>query len=712
MFVIHSMLQIVEHRLFAIAAVLIAGVLTAAIIFASYAGLGWIKPLVTVDGTYQTFAMLNRLSNGQLPGQDFVPYLGVLLCYALIPVFWLLDQSIFAAFAAAQLMVEIAWFGTCVALLWATGFSRRNALALGALVYTVLFVLSFAGGFLTVAYRAGQSMMFLRDSAALLVVAAMLLPRNETLRRAVIAAASGVLLFWSPSAGAALLLTGTMVTAAGSVRDVGLRRGILHTVGLIGVALLAALLTATIVSGGAPLWLFEKVFLSAGQTQFWFFGRFSGADRLLRVSDAALLIAPSWREGIMLTGLIAASGYAWLRAGIGSRQADAIALICGSQFVSGLASQASGHIEFRYLHSFAASALVVLIGLMLPGLLKLRIARKVAVGGIALTGVAAAAAVPLVAVTDRGNKLYTALTAQLGSASQTQFAEAGMAFPANVRGEIAFLRNYRAALDRAGTPADRRMTSAYYSWADVTLGAAQSPQFSSIIQLMSDADRAYFINRFKSRAPQLVSTLDPAATPRALWNLRASWPFYQAALATHEPKWRGSSMIYWQRRAQPITPQTAGLPVCTIRRTSGRVVDLRIDGGAGGADPVLVDVAVTYAALPGKPGVNGDLGRGYLRVADRSPVLLAAIADLTAGGAALPEGLDAKPGVFYGLPAGQRQWAIPVEHKFGQISVLQLEVRGGSAASLDVAGCHVTGVWPNPLAALDRLTRLTSVVKQ
>lgn len=707
-----SMLEMVDHRSSAILATLLAGVLTAAILFASYAGLGWVKPLVTVDGTYQTFAMLDRLSNGVLPGVDFVPYLGVLLCYVLAPAFWLLGQSIFAAFAAAQLLVQAAWFGTCVVLLWATGFSRRNAVVLGALVYSVLLVLSFAGGFLTVAYRAGQSLMFLRDSAALLVVLAMLPARRAALRRLIIAAGSGVMLFWSPSAGVALLLTGAMVLALGSVRDVGLRRGALLTAGLIGTALLAALLTAAILSGGAPLWLIDKVFLGTGQTQFWFFGSFSGSDRVLRLSDAVLLVAPTWREGIPLAGLIAATGYAWQRAGIGSRQSDAIALICGSQLVSGMASQAAGHIEFRYLHSFAVSALVVLIGLLLPFLLKRRITGTVMVGAIALTGVATTAAVFVVATTERGNRLYAALSAQLGPASRTQFPEAGMAFPASVRSEIEFLRGIRAAMDRAGTPADRRMISAYHSWADVTLGAAQSPQFSSIIQLMSDADRAYFVDHFKGRVPQLVSTLDPASTPRAFWNLRASWSFYQAALATHEPKWRGSSMLYWQRRPRPITPQTANLPVCSIRRTSARTADLRIEGGATGADPVLLDVELTYAALPGRPRLNGDLGRGYLRLADRSPVLLSSIADLAAAGAALPDGLNARPGVYYGLPAGQRQWAIPVEHQVGQVSLLQLDVRGGRFASLDVTGCQITGAWPNPLARLDRLTRLTPAVKQ
>ena len=707
-----SMQELLERRWFAMVMILLAGVLTAAMIVASHAGLGWIKPLVTVDGTYQTFAMLNRLSGGALPGQDFVPYLGVLLCYGLSPAFWLFGQSVFGAFAAAQLMVQFAWFATCVALLWGSGFSRRNALVLGAVVYMALFVVSFAGGFLTDAYRAGQSLMFLRDSAALPVVLAMVMVSTARLRRGIIAAGVGVMLFWSPSAGVALFCTGMAVIAAGLMTECGLRKSIPPFLGLAGIAILSALLTATIISGGYPLWLINKVFLGAGQTQFWFFGGFSGDDRLLRISDAVEMIAPTWREGLLLTALLTACAVACWRSGIGSRRCDAIALICGSQLVSGLASQAAGHLEFRYLHSFAASALVVLIGLLLPFALKLRISSRVAMISVGLVGVVAVVALPVIAVTERGNKLYAKLSAQLNSGSKVQLSEAGMAFPVSVMGEVEFLRRLRSNFDSAGVPADRRMISAYYSWSDITLGAAQSPRFSSIIQLMTDNDRAYFANHLKDRAPELVSTLDPAASTWALWNLRASWSFYRAALATHDPKWRGSSMVYWARRPNPITAQTTNLPSCTIKQASADTVELSFQGGATGGAPVLLDIALTYSALPGRAGLNGDLGRGYLRVADRSPILLSSIVDLANRGATVPDSLDAAPGLFYGLPSGQRQSSIPVEYRDGQIALIRLDVQGGNSATLKVDTCKVTSALPNPLAQLDRLARLTPVVRQ
>ena len=703
--------MLLDHRLSLPISLLCAAFLTIASIAGSQAGIGWVKPLVTVDGTYQTFAMLNRLSDGNLPGRDNVPYLGVIMCYALAPIFFLMGKTIFAAFAAAQLAVLLAWFGTCTALLWAVDFSRRQALSMGAAFFSVLFVVSAATGIAMTSYRAGQSMILLRESSGLILALAMLCMHSDARRRVVIAVGSGILLFWSPSSGVATLLAGLGIIGLGLFKQHGLRRGLLALSGYAGVAIMSALATATILSAGAPLWLIQKVFLNASQTQFWFFAGFGGDDRLLNLRDAVSMFAPSVGQGVTRIFLVAAVVYAYLRAGIGSRHADAIGLICGAQLLSGLATQAAGHFSPYYLDCFNYSALIVVLGLVLPWILRLHLSKKAGLAGLGMIAIGAVAAGLFLTMSTRGQKIHKAIQARLDPASQYYFAEAGMDFPANTSGEVAFLRGQRAAMDKAGIPADRRMMSAYYSWADVAVGAAQQTHFNSVIQLMSDADRDEFTQHLISHNPELVSTLDPASTAWALWNLRASWSFYRAALIGHEPTWRGSSMLYWQRRPAPLAPRTDNLPTCTIARQSPTTVGIQVAGGAVGAPPVLLDVAISYSANPGPPGLNGDLGRGYLRVTDRSPVLRATMAALQATGTPISDELAANGGFKYGLPAGNKQLSIPVEFQSGSAAPLQFELQGGAKAKLDITSCRVLGALPDPFPQIDRLPKLAPTAK-
>ena len=504
-----------------------------------------------------------------------------------------------------------------------------------------------------------------------------------------------------------LLLTATAILLIGLIREQGLPRGAALTLAHLALTALAAVLTAAILSGGSPLWLFHKVFLDAGQTQFWFFGGFSGNDRLLNLRNVVGMIAPDWHYSVSWAVLAAVAGFAYVRAGTGSRRADTIGLICGAQLISGFASQAAGHFSFYYLASFSNSAQLVALALLIPPALRLRVDPGKVLAGVAIAGIGVIVLGAAFLFSSHGQKARQALSAQIGPHAHVAFAEAGMNFPATTAGEIQFLRGQRAAMDHAGIPTERRIISSYYNWADVTLGARQETHFNSIIQLMSDADRAEFTQYLVRHDPELVATLDPAATPWAMWNLRASWSFYRAALAGHEPAWRGSSMLYWKRRSAPFSPAVDNLPSCTPVQRSPRAIDLRFAGGDTGTGPVLLDVALAYSALPGAPGLNGDLGRGYLRLTDRSPVLLASIP----AGTTLPDEIQGNPGLRYGLPSGTQQWNIPVEHRAGDTSVVQLDTQGGARASLTVTSCKVVGAWPDPFTSLDRLPRLAPPMK-
>ncbi|WP_139800484.1 hypothetical protein [Kluyvera intermedia] len=64
-------------------------------------------PLFQLDGAYQTASGLYRINEGYVPGKDFFPYLGLLITWALYPIFLLAGGDMSASVFAAHFMVFI-----------------------------------------------------------------------------------------------------------------------------------------------------------------------------------------------------------------------------------------------------------------------------------------------------------------------------------------------------------------------------------------------------------------------------------------------------------------------------------------------------------------------------------------------------------------------------------------------------------------------------
>lgn len=671
------------------------------------AGLGVVMPLQVLDGTYQTFGMLDRLVHGDLPGVDQVPYLGVLLCYALGLLFVLFGRTIFAAYAASQLAVMVAWFACLWLLAWACGRQRSAARRFAALLFLATFAVHLlikltpgvaldADPFLF-AFEPGVSMIYLREAASILAVAATAWITDAHRRRQALAAAAGVLLFWSPAAGlATLLVTGATIMAGEIAERRSSRSFLVRSAGYLAIVCLAAAAASTVLSGGHPVRLFNKIFLDTGGNQFWFFATFRDGSRLLRVSDLFALVSPHGpASAVLVAALVVTSTIQWRRSSPFSARADAIVLIAGSQFLSGLISGAGGHFAPQYLMPFICSAGVIPIIWCWD--------KVVARGMVHSYGGSVRRAVLVAFVlVDTVLLVFWSGTGTIKFRRPVWVAEAGMAFPATARGEIDYLRRLRADMDRRGVPPRSRIMSTYYAWPNVMLNAAPHPRFNSIIHLMTQADHMEFADYLRRTRPEIVGTLDWRSTRGwELWNVRAGWPFYRAVLADYRPVASGTQYVYWTRREHSAATAGAVLPQCRVRQVSPGSVELAftgpIEGIAGGAG--FIDVMLGYLAEPGRPGLNGDLGLGYVRVDDQSSGLRDLRARYYPQGKGMTPELKSPQGVWYGLPTGRRHFAIPVEHDGRHVSRLLLETKGGTGARLRVEECRSTALLPDPYAA-------------
>lgn len=669
---------------------------TAAAVAARY-GLGWIDPLQTADGTYQTFGMLDRLMRGELPGLDYIPYLGIGLNYVLALPYAALGANIFAAFAAGQLGTTASWLLICWLLCWIAGFQRRDALTVAMLLFVVGAVLDLSFSTLSPGYRSGHSLLLLRECAVLPGIAAIVLIPDERRRMLVLAMLAGIMVFWSPSAGIGQLAASLITVLIVTIGRHGWR-GLLPMAALGGLAILAALATATLLSLGDPAQLLRRVFLVTGNSQFWFFGGFGPTDRVLTVADFRWAVAPNSDYALRLLIALAGFGIALRRHGALTRRGQAAILVLLAWSISGLGSSYAGHASVRYLTPLYAAGTVLLAAMAVHRWY----GRPIAVTGrwtfpvasAAACLVAAAAAYLIAAGVGPGGRRPAA-------GGPGHIAALGLTLPVEANRELRFVQSVRTDLDLRKLPADRRIFSTYYAWPDVLLGASPRPAFNSIIHVLGQEDQRKYLSDFRAAATPWAATLDPAWTGYDLWSVRASWFFYRELVAHYRPVFRGNAATYWRRRSVPAPMVTTPFD-CHIDRIDHRRTDIRI---AGPSPSALLDVAISYDAATGTPNFRGDLGRGYLHVDDHASRLRERLERHRERRLVIQRDNAGRPSVEYGLPAGRHGRLLPVEHRQGQDSIVSFEVRGSANRSLTIHSCRVLRAFENPLADLERLPR-------
>jgi hypothetical protein len=97
-------------------------------------------PLWHIDGAFQTASALFRLDQGQLPGRDFMPYLGIAAAYILFP-FYKLAGGDLAATTTAAFFVVFVFAVTGMATLTKLVFPRASFPAATAVAVLIVLLL-------------------------------------------------------------------------------------------------------------------------------------------------------------------------------------------------------------------------------------------------------------------------------------------------------------------------------------------------------------------------------------------------------------------------------------------------------------------------------------------------------------------------------------------------------------------------------------------
>jgi hypothetical protein len=491
-------------------------------------------PTFHLDGAFQTASSLERLANGEMPGRNFLPYLGLGPLLLLFPTFALLGGNLAASTAAAWFTVQL-----CAGAALAISFflAARPVRAWHALLpgVALLWAVNIAPGYLPRsimdATDPGNSLRPLRAFApyalALLVAVVTARPWSRRRRLACLGAACVLVSLWSNDYGIpSAALFGALVLGFG-LRPSEHRRGTLS-----GLALGAAfgVVLGFLVTGGRLDKLLRYNLVDVVRDQWWLFFPWGAEERVLSARDLIKILTPDVVTAVSVVVI------ASIRALLTRRIEDAaFALVGASSFLGGLVPSVGGHIEPGYFIGLFAWKYMAVMAWCLAGvrfILKsehpraARLGWQVALGSGLLMGGALlewrrANFIQGVKVAERNDRIFYVpeLGGYLGSEWSSHVAAA------------------RAA---RGMPA----IDEYWSiWSAVQASQALTP-VDSIIHALGSV-RNEFSAALARRPPQIITTRASYSDWQS-WNVSANWWFYRELFLGYLPTTLSPTTIEWR----------------------------------------------------------------------------------------------------------------------------------------------------------------------
>lgn len=572
-------------------------------------------PTYHLDGAFQTASGLFRLEEGDVPGRDFYPYLGIGPLLVLFPVFAVmggqLTDSVFAAFFVTLLSAQLL-----VAVLVSLLLRRRSlpVFALAAAVpVVVLVVMRFWSGYAGVegacgncltllAYAAepGNSLRPVRAIAPYLLTAVAMLTLLGTWRRRtsmiVLGIASGlVAALWSNDYG--LVSAGLMVALVTGL-EVLRRRGrwVRSLLLLWGSAAGTFVVGGFLATAGSFIPYLRYNLADVRGDQFWYFGAWDEQYKIFSPGDLIRLMrAESALLGLAVLAIVLVAAYRrrsvhWLLVGY----------LGTATLLGGTIATFGGHAAY-YFWAFRVWALVVVaVGLVLlvrrelllhrPNLAHRWVrwagtVRRVAVGAVVLALLATGA----LAIRD------TARTQSL-LASDSRYVvdeELGGYLDEEFADHVAFAREN-----------GDEVVEEYFG----LLGSVDGPNpdlaVDAVIHGLGD-QREAFAEHMAGRPATVVTTAPDASDGWAAWNLTANWWFYKDLFRSYSPEQTSPMTLVW-KNTEPATwdsvpCKVVGYHVELSAQTSGLYeVDLQYRGP--GRNSRSFSMVSTNLDVPGTGG--------------------------------------------------------------------------------------------------------------
>ncbi len=505
-------------------------------------------PFSHIDGAFQTASGLFRLQEGQLPGRDFFPYLGVGVLLVVYPLFLLYGGDFAASIAAAHLAVALA-NALAVAVVFYLCHSGRTfavALTTGLLLTAAALFLSEPPALLAERLFPGNSLRPLRSALPYLAVLVVFraLQRVDLKGLFWLGLTAGLAMIWSndfalPTAFGCALVAGTLIWQR-RTRLPRIKGAALFVLG--GLLGLVPLLLAT--AGHLPA-LLAFNFIDVAGDQWWYYGPWNEEKRVFGFRDLPRLLDLETGFGLMVLAATALVGFRRQQTALYALAWLGLILLLGGALAS-----VGGHLG-GYFPPFHFWAWLSLAGL----LAHLLINRLPALGRYrSSAGIALLAGALLVAA---GGKMHAATVTGQARHDQEHFRIPELGGYLN--------RSWEPYIDliRQTDPHDSVFEEYWGIWSAMRRPTHLLPVDSVI----------HALGRLRHQAQELLET-HPEWVVTTLphgwqtWSLSTNYWLYQTLLEHYEPVMTTPATVLWQRHPHPLEWQDLA---CSISPAGDRV---------------------------------------------------------------------------------------------------------------------------------------------
>ena len=620
---------------------------------------------IPFNGAFQAFNPVRRIFLGEIPGKDFNPYLGLGPTYLNFFLTYLLGKN-FAASQFSIYFLSLTLHTVALFLLFSyVGFRWQKSLIFSSTMILGLSLVFEDFRWVNEIVGPGTSNLNFRSflpflTSFLLLITFKNYPKS-IMTYLIIGSLMGIQVFWSndygiPSTFGLLFLL--ILYLVIEDKQAILRKILISLVsGIIAFYSVGMMLT----TGNLDKWL-KMNFQDIANDQFWYFLWFKNNNKIL-----SLLDLPSH---LLLTTFLSIFGLSLLIIILKGYCQDKLlnylllSYIGLTTLFAGLLSSLGGTLSVRYyLPSIVVSFFTISLAFYLI-FRPIKIRFKVTFIPIILLFLYCL--VPLIHL-----KQYSTLRTNF-----IRVEELGGWLSSRWQGSIEIASNLKEELKEKSP--QQKILSTYSTGMDAIVGSVNSTNFDYIIHVLGDKNRNNYLEKFLKLQPKYITTLREDGYAWETWAKRTNWWFYREFINNYQVVESTFYNLLWSKREN--TENNSYPPVsCTVSSLNNNLAQLTITTPREyGYSPNIyyVDIGLEYELK-----VNG-FHRGLVNIIEEKT--------------ASPKAIGKEGNYSYGIPPGHQQWYIPVEHKIGTKSILQMKAYPEKYAFLAVKSCQA-----NILALVD-----------
>ncbi len=631
------------------------------------------------NGDFQTFNPLRRIFLGELPSRDFNPYLGLVLNYINAFFTYLFGVDFAASRFSTYFISVTSHFWSLILLFYLVGCKLRRSILLASFCLITVFldrqqIIPFWE-----IIEPSRSNLSLRSFLPFLTATFLLIFYRDSSRPVRLYFLSGCLIalqpFWSNDYGIPSTIALTFIIILDLLKSNQKQNG-LKFIYLVATLFIVFCLGLYILTAGTPTNWFRDNFQGVAADQFWYFLWYDGSNKVFSLGDIfnfPLLFYIYFAAVIWILRYILCKKYL----------TRYLLLIYLSLTVMGAGVLASvgGTISIRYyIPSIFLSLFILPLAIYLflkeyfPALIELwqiklnRQIKKLKVFSRLTPSCLAA------------YYFFVSLFSLVNTPDFTNFVfhrenffwveELGGWLAKPWQNSIEIARNIDREL--ATEPATKRLLSTYSSGMDVVAKAVNPTQIDYIIHALGSRSRSNYLEKYHQSQPKYITTLREEYRSWETWMRRANWWFYREFALDYQPVAATFYNLIWRRLEKSIVVKNYPIS-CSIIPQDDRRTILRIASQTQG-EIYYLDVAIEYnlTVIPTLLPIIGK--RGLINITEQQT--------------ASHKPIGKKNNYSYGIPPQTKTWYIPIEHRLGTTSILELNSYPKQRTKLIVKSCH------------------------